>query len=108
MQQSIEAMIAAVAIVQPALDKFYSLLNDEQKARLNALAEDQRGRGKESRPIARAGLRCCASFRVVGPSVRILLFFSSADWADNDWPSVLTRASPRLFAVVQQNGRLHL
>jgi hypothetical protein len=45
MQQRIEAMIAAVAIVQPALDKFYSLLNDEQKARLNALAEDQRGRG---------------------------------------------------------------
>jgi HPt (histidine-containing phosphotransfer) domain-containing protein len=30
--------------VQPALDKFYSLLNDEQKARLNALAEDQRRR----------------------------------------------------------------
>jgi len=44
MQQRIEAMIAAVAIVQPALDKFYSLLNDEQKARLNALAEDQRRR----------------------------------------------------------------
>jgi hypothetical protein len=44
MQQRIEAMIAAVAIVQPALDRFYSLLNDEQKARLNALAEDQRRR----------------------------------------------------------------
>ena len=28
--------------MQPALDKFYGLLNDEQKARLNALAEDQR------------------------------------------------------------------
>jgi hypothetical protein len=44
MQQRIEAMIAAVAIVQPALDRFYSPLNDEQKARLNALAEDQRRR----------------------------------------------------------------
>jgi LTXXQ motif family protein len=44
MQQRIEAMIAAVAIVQPALDRFYSLLNDEQKVRLNALAEDQRRR----------------------------------------------------------------
>lgn len=42
MQQRIEAMIAAVATVQPPLDKFYGLLNDEQKARLNALAEDQR------------------------------------------------------------------
>jgi hypothetical protein len=44
MQQRIEAMIAAVATVQPPLDKFYSLLDDEQKVRLNALGEDQRRR----------------------------------------------------------------
>jgi hypothetical protein len=42
MQQRIEAMISAVATVQPALEKFYALLSDEQKARLNALADDQR------------------------------------------------------------------
>jgi LTXXQ motif family protein len=42
MQQRIEAMISAVAIVQPPLEKLYGLLNDEQKARLNALSEDQR------------------------------------------------------------------
>ena len=42
MQQRIEAMIAAVAIVQPPLEKFYGLLNDEQKARLTALGNDQR------------------------------------------------------------------
>jgi hypothetical protein len=42
MQQRIEAMIAAVATVQPALEKFYSLLTDEQKARLTALGNDQR------------------------------------------------------------------
>jgi hypothetical protein len=41
MQQRIEAMRSAVAILQPPLEKFYGLLNDEQKARLNALAEDQ-------------------------------------------------------------------
>ena len=41
MQQRIEAMIAAVTTVQPALDTFYGLLNDEQKARLNALGDDQ-------------------------------------------------------------------
>ena len=41
MQQRIEAMISGVATVQPVLDKFYALLNDEQKARLNAVAEDQ-------------------------------------------------------------------
>src|SRR5712672_1132269 len=42
MQQRIEAMVSAVATVQPPLEKFYALLNDEQKARLNALADDQR------------------------------------------------------------------
>ncbi|WFU16587.1 Spy/CpxP family protein refolding chaperone [Bradyrhizobium sp. CB3481] len=41
MQQRIEAMIAGVATVQPPLEKLYGLLNDEQKARLNAVAEDQ-------------------------------------------------------------------
>ena len=41
MQQRIEAMIAAVQTVQPPLEKFYGLLNDEQKARLTALGSDQ-------------------------------------------------------------------
>src|ERR1700761_740686 len=41
MQQRIEAMISAVHTVQPALQKFYDLLSDEQKARLNALGQDQ-------------------------------------------------------------------
>jgi hypothetical protein len=44
MQQRIEAMLAAVQTVQPALQKFYDLLNDEQRARLNALAQNQRRR----------------------------------------------------------------
>jgi LTXXQ motif family protein len=54
MQQRIEAMIAAVATVQPPLDKFYSLLNDEQKARFNALGEGQRTRTtarRSNRPL---------------------------------------------------------
>ena len=42
MQQRIEAMISAAGTVQPPLQKFYDLLNDEQKARLNALGEGQR------------------------------------------------------------------
>ena len=42
MQQRIEAMISATALIQPRLEKFYGLLDDEQKARLNALAESQR------------------------------------------------------------------
>ena len=42
MQQRIEAMISAVATVQPALDKFYGLLSDEQKERMTALGNNQR------------------------------------------------------------------
>lgn len=42
MQQRIEAMIAAVATVQPPLERLYGLLSDEQKARLTALGNDQR------------------------------------------------------------------
>jgi hypothetical protein len=56
MQQRIEAMISAVGILQPPLQKFYDVLNDEQKALLNALIENQRGsssrdqRGNSNRP----------------------------------------------------------
>jgi hypothetical protein len=47
MQSRLEAMIAAANLVQPPLDHLYGLLNDEQKARLNALGQDQReGRGE--------------------------------------------------------------
>jgi len=42
MQQRIEAMISAVDTVQPPMQKFYDLLNDEQRARLSALAQNQR------------------------------------------------------------------
>jgi hypothetical protein len=57
MQQRIEAMIAAVAVVQPPLDKFFNLLSDEQKARLTALGEDQRRGASTSDTIAQS----CAS-----------------------------------------------
>jgi hypothetical protein len=42
MQQRIEAMVSAVGIVQPPLQKFYDLLDDQQKAQLNALGQNQR------------------------------------------------------------------
>jgi hypothetical protein len=51
MQDRIEAMIAAVGMVQPPLLKFYDLLNDEQRARLNALGQESRqeNRGENRR-----------------------------------------------------------
>ena len=47
MQTRLEAMISAVQTVQPPLDHFYGLLNDEQKTRLTALGQDQR-RGRNN------------------------------------------------------------
>ena len=41
MQQRVEAMIAGVQTIEPPLEKFYGLLNDEQKAKVNTLGGDQ-------------------------------------------------------------------
>ena len=38
MEQRLNAMLEAIRIVQPALENFYGLLTDEQKARFNQLA----------------------------------------------------------------------
>jgi len=68
MQTRIEAMIKAVGTVQPPLQKFYGLLNDEQKAKLNALGQDRQDqRRNESRPIAGGALaqNCGATQRGV-------------------------------------------
>ena len=46
MRQRLEAMREAVQIVRPALEKFYEALNDEQKARFNALEPEQAAEGK--------------------------------------------------------------
>jgi len=40
MHQRLDAMLQAVRIVRPALERFYQSLNDEQKARFNALGPD--------------------------------------------------------------------
>jgi hypothetical protein len=42
MQTRIEAMIAALAAVRPPFEKFYGLLNDEQKARITVLGPSRR------------------------------------------------------------------
>jgi ABC-type transporter MlaC component len=41
MEQRLDAMLRAVQIVEPALEKFYGALNDEQKERFNRLAPRQ-------------------------------------------------------------------
>lgn len=64
MQQRIEAMIAAVQTVQPPLEKFYGLLSDEQKAKLNGLTAAQRPAQRQAQATANAasatGPNCAA------------------------------------------------
>jgi hypothetical protein len=79
MQQRIEAMIAGVQTVQPALQKFYDLVNDEQRARLNALAQNQR-RGEAARSTPGSLTQTC---RAAQPGV-------------TDWPTAEIDAKLRL------------
>ena len=41
MQQRVQAMLNAVKVVRPPLEKFYGTLSDEQKARFNALGQNK-------------------------------------------------------------------
>jgi hypothetical protein len=50
MELRVEAMRSAVSIVQPALDKFYGLLSDEQKAKITALAAGPQPAPREDLP----------------------------------------------------------
>jgi hypothetical protein len=42
MERRVQAMVQAVAMIRPPLETFYGLLSDEQKARFNALGQNQR------------------------------------------------------------------
>src|SRR5262249_46795312 len=46
MEKRLEATLAAVKTVQPALAKFYNSLSDEQKARFNSLLSASRPTGR--------------------------------------------------------------
>jgi hypothetical protein len=60
MQTRIEAMIAAVASIQPPLEKFYGLLSDDQKAKLIALGEEKR-KGQPAKPGDSLASKCAAA-----------------------------------------------
>jgi LTXXQ motif family protein len=60
MQQRIGTMIAAEQALQQPLTKFYDLLDDEQEARLNALAADRR-KGPAAGEEANASAQACGS-----------------------------------------------
>src|SRR5260370_18329360 len=89
MQQRVEAMVAAVAAVRTALEKFYGLLDGEQKARLNALAEDQR--------------KSSAANNANGP---IAQNCSAAQPAALEWPA--SEIEARLYPNDTQRGALQV
>jgi hypothetical protein len=66
MQQRVQAMLKAVQVERPALAKFYDLLTDEQKARLNALTQ------KQSAPAASSATGCRNRAIPDWPAARIL------------------------------------
>jgi hypothetical protein len=61
MQTRVNAMLSAIAAVQPPLQKFYDLLSDEQKARLNAPQRDRRANAAAARLRAMQDAACQAS-----------------------------------------------
>ena len=61
MQQRIGAMIMAEQALEQPLGKFYDLLDDEQEARLNALAEDRRKMSAANRAMAAPAQGCGAA-----------------------------------------------
>ena len=54
MQQRVQAMLQAVNVERPALAKFYDVLTDEQKARLNALTQKQSAPANQGNAVATA------------------------------------------------------
>jgi hypothetical protein len=61
MQQRIEAMIKAESAVQQPLGNFYDLLDDDQEARLNAIAEDRRKMSVANRATEASAQGCGAA-----------------------------------------------
>src|SRR5689334_21162165 len=59
MEKRVQAMVQAVAQIRPPLDAFYGGLSDEQKARFNAVGQEQRPDNPRS-PLAACGPNAAA------------------------------------------------
>ena len=59
MEKRVQAMVQAIAQMRPPLDTFYAGLSDEQKARFNALGQNQRPDNPRS-PLAACGPNAAA------------------------------------------------
>ncbi|MGY4573852.1 hypothetical protein ACVWY5_006922 [Bradyrhizobium sp. USDA 3256] len=61
MQSRVNAMLSAVAAIQPPFQKFYDLLSDEQKARLNTPERDRRANSAAAKLKEMQDAACQAS-----------------------------------------------
>lgn len=66
MQQRLQAMRDAVGILQPALEKFYGVLTDDQKAKVTALVADQQ-RGRREAASDNAGCNAAQPAAIAWP-----------------------------------------
>jgi hypothetical protein len=71
MQQRLEGLVQAIDIVQPPLAKFYDALNDEQKARFNALGEKSGAQQPQGRQSAQNPQNQCGENAVAWPADQI-------------------------------------
>jgi hypothetical protein len=71
MQQRLEGLVQAIDIVQPPLAKFYDALNDEQKARFNALGEPQGGKQPQGQQTAQNLQNQCVENAFTWPADQI-------------------------------------
>jgi hypothetical protein len=108
MQQRLEAMTSAVALVRPPLDKFYGLLDDEQKARLNALAEDQRkASGSKASLAQNCGDAQPAAFQWPGNEIEARLHLDDTQRAAIEvLQDASTEAADMLKSACQPDGAL--
>jgi hypothetical protein len=99
-------MISGVATVQPALDKLYGLLTDEQKARMNAVAEDQERKAerRRNRSLARP-CEVAQSSALQWPAEEIEARLHPTD-AQRTGLSALQKASARAADVLATSCRI--
>jgi hypothetical protein len=71
MQQRLAGLVQAIGIVQPPLAKFYDSLNDEQKARFNALGAPSGQNGPQGQQAAQNPQSQCGENAVAWPADRI-------------------------------------
>ncbi|MBV8921985.1 Spy/CpxP family protein refolding chaperone [Bradyrhizobium sp.] len=67
MQQRLQAMTAAVELMRPRLEDLYGLLDEAQKARLDALADDARSASPSKVPSKASLAERCGASRAAAP-----------------------------------------